>query len=250
MLLRVLGPVEARSAQGTVIRLRQREKSVLGVLLLHSGVPCGAGMLAQDVWGDGQPTAPGRALRVVVSRIRSALLPDSLITTVGSGAYMAEPAPGELDLHQFESLLSAASAVPDADRPAHEACLLEKALAVWPHPQVGFPDLGDSLEVREMTERLIEQRRAAEIRLTDLHLALGRHEIALPGLRARCVTDPGSERTWAQLMRALILSGRRGEALDAFNRARRVLADEYGACPGRELEVMLACAMDGTLRAS
>jgi DNA-binding SARP family transcriptional activator len=250
MLLRVLGPVEVRSARGQAIRLRPRERSVLGVLLLHAGVPCSTGMLVQDVWGDGQPADPGNTLRLAVSRIRRALLPESLIETVGSRAYMADPAPGELDLHQFQNLLSAASALARDGPSAQEAGLLEQALAVWPHPQSGFPDLPDSLGVREETERLVEQRRAAEIRLTDLHLALGFHEATIPGLRARCVTDPGSERTWAQLMHALILSGRRGEALDAFHRARRILADEYGARPGPELQEMLACAMDGNPQAS
>jgi DNA-binding SARP family transcriptional activator len=249
MLLRVLGPVQARSAQGHVIRLRRREKSVLGVLLLYAGTPCSTDMLIQDVWGDDQPADPGNTLRLAVSRIRRALLPESLIATVGTGAYQADPAPGELDLHHFESLLSAASALADEDRPALEARLLEDALALWPHPQGGFPDLPDSLGVREKTERLIEQRRATEIRLIDLYLALGRHEATIPELRARCVTDPGSERTWSQLMQALILSGRRGEALAAYRHASRVLADEYGARPGHELQAMLACAMDGNLRA-
>lgn len=249
MLLRVLGPVEVRSARGQVVRLRPREKSVLGVLLLHAGTPYCASMLIQDVWGDHQPADPDNTLRVAVSRIRRALLPESLITTVDAGAYLADPAPGALDLLQFQGLLSAASALADDDRTAEQARLLKDALAVWPHPQVGFPDLPDSLGVREKTERLTEQRRAAEIRLTDLYLSLGRHEATLPELRARCVTDPGSERTWAQLMHALILSGRRREALDAYHDARRVLAEEYGAQPGHELQAMLASALAESPRA-
>jgi DNA-binding SARP family transcriptional activator len=245
MLLQVLGPVEARSARGQVIRLRPREKAVLGYLVLHAGQPCSADVLIQDVWGDDLPADPGNTLRLVISRIRQAFKPETIITTIGSGAYQADPAPGVLDMQVFEALLASASEAEDKRDRERTADLLEQALACWPHPQAGFPSVPDSLGVREKTERLVEQRRAAEIRLTDLHLALGRHEATLPGLRARCVADPGSERTWSQLMLALFMSGRRDEALDAYEQASQVLDKEYGTHPGMELKTMLARVRDG-----
>jgi DNA-binding SARP family transcriptional activator len=250
MLLQVLGPVEARSARGHVIRLRPREKAVLGYLLLHAGQPCSADTLIQDVWGDDLPADPCNTLRLVISRIRHALKPETIITTIGSGTYQADPAPAVLDKHVFEALLADASEAEGNGQHHRAAHLLEQALARWPHPQAGFPSVPDSLGVRGKTERLLEQRRAAEIRLTDLHLALGRHEATLPGLRARCVADPGSERTWSQLMLALFMSGRRGEALDAYEQASQVLDKEYGTHPGIELKAMLARVLDGVEMAS
>jgi DNA-binding SARP family transcriptional activator len=225
------------------MHLRPREKAVLSILLLHAGAPCSTDMLLEDIWGDDQPADPGGTLRLVVSRLRQALQPERLITRTGVGVYRADPAPEALDKHRFEALLAEASRVANLQQSEREACLLEAAIASWPHPEVGFPDVPDSLRVREKTERLLEQRRTAEIRLADLYLALGRHEIALPALRARHATDPGSERGCAQLMLALIKAGRRTEALDAFHQCARVLAEEYGAHPGDDLQALLITAM-------
>ena len=101
----------------------------------------------------------------------------------------------------------------------------------------------DSLRLREKTERLLEERRTAEIRLADLYLASGRHEAARPSLRAKYAADPGSERRCAQLMLALIRAGRRVEALDAFHQCAKVLAEEYGARPDDELQELLKTAL-------
>jgi DNA-binding SARP family transcriptional activator len=243
MLFQVLGHVEARSAQGHAIHLGPREMAMLGVLLLHAGAPYSADMLLEDVWGDDQPADPGGTLRLVVSRLRRAVRPECLLTRTGTGTYRADPAPGALDKHRFEALLAEASRVASLQQPEREARLLEAAMASWPHPEVGFPDVPDSLRVREKTERLLEQRRTAEIRLADLYLALGLHEAALPALRARHATDPGSERGCAQLMLALIKAGRRTEALDAFHQCARVLAEEYGTHPTDDLQALLITAM-------
>ena len=191
MLFRVLGHVEVRTDQGHAIHLRPREKAVLGILLLHAGTSCSADMLLQDVWGDDQPADPGGALRLVVSRVRQAVQPGRLITRAESGAYRADPPPGTLDKRQFEALLAEVSRASDLGQPEREVFLLEAAMESWPHPEIGFPDLPDSLRVREKTEQLLEQRRTAEIRLADLYLAFGRHEAALPSLRAKYAGDPG-----------------------------------------------------------
>ena len=244
MLIQVLGHVEVRSAQGCPVHLRPREKAVLGILLLRAGMPCSTETLVQDVWGDDQPADPGGTLRLVVSRIRQAVAPERLIMRAASGAYRADPAPGTLDKDRFEGFLGEASRAAGQRQPELEARLLEQAMATWPHPEAGFPDVPhDSMRVREATERLLEQRRTAEIRLADLHLALGRHEAALPALRAGHATDPGSERRCAQLMLALIKSGRRQEALGAFQQCASVLASEYGAHPGGELQALLKAAL-------
>ena len=42
---------------------------------------------------------------------------------------------------------------------------------------------------------------------------------------------PLRERIWQQLMLALYREGRQGEALNAYQRAREILADELGSIP-------------------
>jgi DNA-binding SARP family transcriptional activator len=46
-------------------------------------------------------------------------------------------------------------------------------------------------------------------------------------------------------MLALFMSGRRDEALDAYEQASHVLDKEYGTQPGMELKTMLARVRDG-----
>ena len=57
----------------------------------------------------------------------------------------------------------------------------------------------------------------------------------MPALRSALVDNPFRERLWGQLMLALYRSGRQADALETFQEARRVLADELGLEPGPEL---------------
>ena len=55
--------------------------------------------------------------------------------------------------------------------------------------------------------------------------------------------QPFRERRWAQLMLALYRSGRQRDALDAYQRARRLLVDELGVEPGPELRRLEAAVL-------
>src|SRR6478609_552767 len=56
-----------------------------------------------------------------------------------------------------------------------------------------------------------------------------------PSIRSALADNPFRERLWGQLMLALYRSGRQADALETFQEARRVLADELGLEPGPEL---------------
>jgi DNA-binding SARP family transcriptional activator len=200
-------------------------------------------MLSLSIWGEHQPDHPECALRTYVSRIRAALpadFPESFLVTL-DGAYRVDPPPGTLDMDLFGQLLAEATDAAGRGDFRAAASLLQRALACWKSPPGTdhLPDLPDTPEIASQTARLFEQRRQAELRLFDLQLALGRHEEVVPELSARVHLDPGSERTWAQLMLALSRSGRRSEALDAYHRARRTLADKYGTNPGEDMQSAL-----------
>ena len=65
---------------------------------------------------------------------------------------------------------------------------------------------------------------------------MGRHSTVVSELEALTARYPLRERLWAHLMLALYRRGRQAEALDAYQRAREVLADELGADPSSELQ--------------
>lgn len=64
---------------------------------------------------------------------------------------------------------------------------------------------------------------------------MGPPSAAVPDAERLVALAPGDEHRWVLLMRALDRSGRRGDALGAFERARRSLARRLGLDPGAEL---------------
>ena len=69
----------------------------------------------------------------------------------------------------------------------------------------------------------------------EADLRLGRHRELVAELEGLVREQPLRERLWAQLMLALYRSGRQGDALLAYQRARSVLVEELGIDPGAEL---------------
>jgi hypothetical protein len=153
--------------------------------------------------------------------------------TRGHGyALMLEPE--QLDLDRFEGMLDAGRkllAEGDAERAGET---LRAALALWR----GAPlvDLAAEPFAQREIARLEDLRLAALETRIEADLALGRHAELIGELNALTTANPLHERFWAQLMLALYRSGRQTEALGAYQRARRTLAEEVGLAPGPELQ--------------
>ena len=72
-------------------------------------------------------------------------------------------------------------------------------------------------------------------RRAEAGIGAGRHAEVVAGLAVLAAAHPGREHLTSLLMLALYRSGRQIEALDAFQRHRRRLADELGIEPDEEL---------------
>ena len=83
--------------------------------------------------------------------------------------------------------------------------------------------------------RLEEARAAVAEERIECDLALGTHGEAVTEIPSLAEAFPLRERLAGQLMVALWRCGRRGDALAAYDRIRRVLATELGLDPGPEL---------------
>ena len=92
-----------------------------------------------------------------------------------------------------------------------------------------------SRRAREIA-RVEERRLVALEGRVEADLALGRHGELVGELEAAVARDPLRERLRLQLMLALYRSGRRAEALQAYQDARRALATELGLDPGTALQ--------------
>jgi predicted ATPase/DNA-binding SARP family transcriptional activator len=227
--IRLLGPF-AVLAGGTPADVGgSKRQALLAMLALRDGRVADVDSLVDGLWGEQLPAAPRNALHHHIARLRAALGDESI---VGSpDGYALKDAC--VDALRFEDLLAQTrAALRDGDVPT-AADAVASALALWRGPALqGLPRtawFGDEARRLETlrVDALEEQFEAA--------LALGEHRELTPALRSTLAENPFRERLWGHLMLALYRSGRQADALETFQEARRVLADELALEPGLEL---------------
>lgn len=227
----MLGPLVAVDGDRAVALGGPRERAVLAALVLSAGRPVSVDALAAAVWRDAPPRTAGHTLKNYVFRLRRVLDGDLVIETV-PGGYQLRAAPDAVDAAVVERLAASARAVAGTD-PAGALDLLRTALGRFRGP--AYADLADFPAARVEAERFAEL--ADSLREEEIAVALAAQPPAgvLPGARALVEAEPLRERRWELLMLTLYRSGRQAEALDAYARARSLLADELGVDPGPAL---------------
>jgi DNA-binding SARP family transcriptional activator len=233
---RILGPLEVLGDHRVLPLGGEKQRAALAMLLLHRNTVVSRDRLVEGIWGEAPPVSAGPTLDTYVSRLRKALPADGLgprLITRPPG-YLLRVEDGELDLERLEALLDRArSAVASGDHPAAGG-LLRAALSLFR----GSPleDLAHTRFAEAEVGRLEELRLGAlELRL-ECDLECGGHAGLVGELESLVVQCPYRERFWAQLMLALYRSGRQGDALLAFDRARQTLTEELGVDPGQPLQ--------------
>ncbi len=203
-----------------------RGRALLAVLLMNRGRPLTVDQLIEAVWAEQAPASARSALHVHLSKVRSAV-GDLLVTT--PAGYLLQEDGYELDADQFESLI-------DASRrdPASARRMLTEALGLWRgEPFAELPAEGPIGEWRRM---LSERHLQATMLRIDADLADGAAGELVSELERLTRAHPFEERLWEQEMLAFYRAGRQADALDAYARARRMLASELGLEPGVGLQ--------------
>jgi WD40 repeat protein/DNA-binding SARP family transcriptional activator len=228
---RLLGPLSAQAERRDIALGGPRQRLVLALLLLRANEVVTVDELVDEVWGDEAPTAARSSLYAYVSRLRKAIGQERLVD--GPGGYVLRASDEEIDVRRFEAGLNQARRLLLAD-PGRAAIVLDDALALW----LGTPlaDLGDEPALQAEIARLEELRLSALEARIDAGLALDRHDELIAQLESLLAEEPLRERYWGQLMLALYRSGRQGDALKAYLRARAVLTEQLGVDPSPELE--------------
>lgn len=236
---RILGPLEAAPNHQPVELARSKQRALLALLLLHANQPVSVDRVVDVLWG---PDAPARVLadlQVHVSRLRRAIdperptrAPSEVLLTV-AGGYLLRVGPDDLDADRFEALADEGHRLLACGYPAPARAALDQALKLWRGPALA--EFAYEPFAQPEAARLEERRvLAAEDRL-EAELALGHHAEAVSGLEAMVAANPLRERLWGLLALALYRSGRQGEALRVFGRARALLGEELGLEPGPDL---------------
>lgn len=229
MRFRVLGSVRALKGDAEVAIPGERVRTLLAALLLRPGQLVGADTLLYDVWGEELPSNPRSALQAAVSRLRSAL---RIELRHEPGGYRIDLQRHELDLLQFRDNLTAAA---DAD-PERRVELLTAALR-WHEGDV-LRGASTGTLAQRFGPGLRDQWLAAREQRAEARLQLGQVDDALAELTAVTTGSPLREQAWSLLLKALHQAGRPAEALAAYDKIRRLLAEELGTGPSPGLRDM------------
>ncbi|GGU25162.1 AfsR/SARP family transcriptional regulator [Lentzea flava] len=223
----ILGPIQARDSGVRLELGGVRGQKVLAALLLAPNRVVPLTHLVDVVW-DGEPPSTGKhQIQKSVGDLRAALGVPGMIVTDGPG-YRIVLGSATLDVITFERHVATAQTV----EPAEAVRLLRTALALWRGPALAGLN-GQVLRVE--AERLDERRIAVAQQCFALQLELGQHEQVITELSALVAANPFREQLVEQLMIALYRSNRQADALELYDRTRRLLADELGVDPGRSL---------------
>ena len=240
LVVALLGPVEIGPAGGVMAPVPQPQLRVLlGILGVAAGRVVSAGALVDGVWGEEWSPGRERNLHALVYQLRrrlAGLEPEkggARLARAGAG-YRLALGPGELDAAVFRDLAGRGREAARAGDIAAARELFGQALGLWRGPALADAAPLCSRLAGEAA-RLEEARLAAVEERIGCDLALGRHAEVAGELAGLVSEFPLRERLAALLMTALYRSGRRGEALAAYDHTRRVLAEQLGLDPGPEL---------------
>ncbi|WP_328720489.1 NB-ARC domain-containing protein [Streptomyces sp. NBC_00247] len=245
MEFRLLGTVSVDTRTGPLPLGPAKRRSLLAALLLCANTPVSVARLTESLWEDSPPPRARGVIQGHVSRLRALLVGAEAeaygveLLTLGD-AYLLRVPETLLDSQRFEELLMLAR----QQRSATDAVLMFRdALSLWQGPALSGVFAGPPLQVAAHT--LEETRLATVEELARAHGTLGEHHRAAAVLRTEASAHPLRESLAAALILALYRAGRQSEALDWFHRTRRLLADELGIDPGRELADAYALILRG-----
>jgi len=237
VIFRVLGPVDVWEQERSHSVGPLKEQIILAVLLLESGRVVSAQTLAERVWDERIPERARETLQVYVSRLRRRLRAAGdqagVITSSAAGGYRLNVHPDQVDVRQFNQLISGARAASAERDPQRARDLLVRAEQLWR----GEPLEGLTGQWAEAAGRALRERRRgamlARIGL-DLQFETDRGE-AISELTEFTRSGRIDQSAIEMLMGALAASGRQDEALETYRFARARLREELGADPRPEL---------------
>ncbi len=233
----LLGPLRVVDNENSASLSAKKIEVVLVTLLIKAGQVVSTDQLIAEIWLDDPPRRAIAALYVYISQLRKFLArPDqraSPILTKPPG-YLLRLGTDETDLQIFERLLNE-SRNHIRERQLDQAlATLQRANALWRGPALSGVPHGPIIDGLAMW---LEHAHLESVEMeVATRLELGQHSTIIADLYTLTTHHPLREIFHQQLMLALYRSGRRAEALQAYHSARRILNDELGLEPCRELK--------------
>ncbi len=234
---RILGPLEFRSGETWSGIGAPKWRALLAVLLLNHGQVVSTDRLTDELWGDEPPANPANLIATYVHRLRGLIGdPDGRVLVTRAPGYQVVVSPDELDTARFARLVTAGRKALAGGEAARAVELLTEALDLYRGPPLA--DVPFSELVATEADRLEESRVVALGLRIEAEIECGDAGGVVGELLRLTADHPLREELWALLMRALRTAGRQAEALEAYERARKVIGDELGVDPGPSLRLL------------
>ncbi|GAA1569364.1 tetratricopeptide repeat protein [Kribbella sancticallisti] len=227
--IRVLGPIEVWHGEVQVAIGSDRQRTLLARLALGAGAVVGQDELIELLWGPAQTQPAQSLLHTHVARLRRLLETDANSGSVlvgGQNGYRLVVGTDQLDLLAFRDLTARAA----YDVPERASARLAEAIALW-RGQIDAERVASSPLYTAMVAEYVTTVQ----RFATLARDLGKPEQALKPLRALAHRHELDEPLHVELILTLAASNRQAEALAAYDRIRRGLADQLGIDPGEAL---------------
>ncbi len=217
-----------------------KQRAVLAMLLMNRNNPVGVDRLITALWDESPPPGARASIHSYVSNLRKLLSgagiePRAVLVAAPPGYRLNVPNEA-CDLGRFIAEKTAGVQAAAAGRFEQASQHLSAALAEWRGPVL--EDLQDFRFVDTFTTSLAEEKILAHTAKAEAEIACGRAFTVITELEALTHEHPYREQLWAQLMTAYYLTDRQSDALAAYRRVQKALADDLGIDPGQNLRTL------------
>ncbi|MEV7727339.1 AfsR/SARP family transcriptional regulator [Streptomyces sp. NPDC087917] len=251
MDIEVLGTLAVREHGVSVTPTAPKPRQVLALLALHADQVVPVSALIEELWAGAPPRSARTTLQTYVLQLRALIATaleqgaaDGEVAPAGRrtakdvlvtlpGGYLLNSGGGTSDVREFDRLAGMGYRAMDAGDFPGAARMLREALSLWSAP--AFADVQGGIQLDMETQRLEETRLCALDQRIEADLRIGRHRELLAELTVLASRYRTHENLHGQFMLALHRSGRRGEALDVYQRLRATLVRELGLEPSSAL---------------
>ncbi len=249
MQFSILGTLEVEHDGRPVSISAPKVRHMLALLLLRANQMVSVDAAAEELWGQHPPRTSLTTVQTYVYTLRKLFnahteTTGTEILATRSRGYILRIADEQLDALEFTARTKKARGLLDSGRPAEAAALLRSALDMWRGPTLADISVGPLLGAN-IVHLQEERERALELRI-EADMQAGRYREVIPDLRAMISASPWNEWFHGRLMTALAQCGRRVEALETYQTARRMLK-EFALEPTPELELIQRRILIGEL---
>ncbi|GHF41954.1 hypothetical protein GCM10010218_23780 [Streptomyces mashuensis] len=240
MAFGVLGTLDLYTVDGTQTIRGPKLSKVFALLLSRPNRFVGLDLLIEELWEERPPRSAVMTVRTHVHHLRKVLKDhrfaagaQPLIESKPNG-YVLRTAQAPVDAEVFRQLTAAGRDLLAEERLQDASAAFRRALALWRGPVLDGIEHGPALQ-RYAADLAEQRRRVLEMRL-HADMRLGRYCDIVGELRQLIAAQPLDEWLHGLLIDALRRSGRRAEALGAYQKLRSLLKDELGLEPSQEVQ--------------